>query len=193
MASDACSCCGRPWTVCFPEVEPRMQRASRAFVCADCRDHQGMTMRSDPAHIELWRSLLNRRQRAHERAESQLRARIDDLEQQLRDRPEKVVERRMGGEEMDAAKAEAERAFRSRENAWQALTEIRLLHREADSGQCRCRKRLDRCPEAQIVDRYPGLAKWENDQVRRLRQGLSHTLPDNHPAILDRRWLADGA
>jgi hypothetical protein len=147
-----------------------------------------MTLRSDPEHIELWRSLLNQQQREHGRAEAQLRAEIDDLQQELRNRPEKLVERRIGDDEVNAARNEADRAFRSRENAWQALTEIRLIHREADAGQCRCGKRFDRCPEAQIVDRYPALAKWEEEQVWRFRQGLSHALPDDHPAILDRRW-----
>lgn len=40
---------------------------------------------------------------------------------------------------------------RSRENAWQALCEIRLLHRDASDGKCRCGKRYDDCPEVQIV------------------------------------------
>lgn len=189
---DMCSCCRRPWKVCFPESEPRGQRASRPFVCADCREHQGMTLRSDPEHIRLWQSLLDQQQREHERVVARLGARIEDLERELQDRPEKLVERRIGEDELNTARAEADRAFRSRENAWQALTEIRLIHRESDHGQCRCGKRMDRCPEAQIVDRYPALARWEEEQVRRFRDGLSHGLPVNHPAVLDPRWRAAG-
>jgi hypothetical protein len=90
--------------------------------------------------------------------------------------------------ELEEAREEADRAFRSRENAWQALCMVRLLHREGQPGQCRCGLRLDRCKTAQIVDHYPALEKWEKEQVLRLRRGLSHNLPEGHPAVLDRRW-----
>ena len=48
---------------------------------------------------------------------------------------------------------------------------MRLLHREVDDGKCRCGQRMDRCAVAQIVGRYPGLRRWEEEQVKRLRRG----------------------
>jgi hypothetical protein len=167
----------------------------RDFVCPDCRDHQGFGLRSDREHIELWRSFLDARRRAHQREVSQLQDQmsqlqdqIADLQRQLEERPEKVVERWIGTDEITAAETKAQRAYRSREYALQGLTEIRLLHREADGGKCRCGKRFDLCPEAQIVSRYPVLIKWEKDQYERLRRGEPHALPANHPAIVDPHW-----
>jgi len=145
-------------------------------------------LRSDPEHIELWRSFLDARQRAHQREVSELWDQIADLRLQLEARPEKIVERWVGTDEIKAAESEAQRAFRTREYAWQGLTEIRLLHREADAGKCRCGERFDQCREAQILGRYPVLVKWEKEQYERLRRGESHALPDNHPAIVDPRW-----
>ncbi len=150
-----------------------------------------MTLRSDPEHIQLWQKLLADRQREHDKAVAQLRDRIAALERELHERPEKVVERWHGAAEIEAAKAEAQRAFRSRQNAWQALCEIRLLHREASDGRCRCGKRYADCPEAQIVGYYPGLAKWEKEQWERYRNYEDHALPDRHPALTNPRWRPD--
>lgn len=88
---------------------------------------------------------------------------------------------------LQSARSEADRAFRSREMAWQALVEVRLLHREEDE-RCRCGLRVDRCSVAQIVDLYPALRGWEDEQAERLRRAANLTLfPDAHPAVLDRR------
>jgi hypothetical protein len=116
-----------------------------------------------------------------------LRRVIAEREQELADRPEKIVDKYIDVGELNEARAEAERAFRSRENAWQALVEIRLLHREVDDSKCRCGQRMDRCEVAVIVDRYPGVASWEAEQIARLKRGERHALPDGHPEILDRR------
>jgi hypothetical protein len=119
---------------------------------------------------------------------AQLREHIAELEQELHDRPTQTVDRWVDLDQLDEARERADRAYRSREHAWQALCMVRLLHREAQAGKCRCGQRLDRCEIAQIVDRHPGLAKWEKDQVRRLRTGETHALPEGHPAVLDRNW-----
>jgi hypothetical protein len=186
--SDTCSCCRRPWEVCDTFSGRCVESQSRDAICAQCFDHQGFAMRSDPEHIELWRSFLERQQQEHQAVVAQLRGRIIGLEQELRERPEKVVERYIDADELQAARAEADRAFRSRQMAWQALVEIRLLHREIDNGMCRCSMRVDRCPIAEIVARYPALARWEKEQYERLRRDESHALPENHPAVLDPRW-----
>jgi hypothetical protein len=103
-----------------------------------------MTLRSDPEHIELWRKLLAERQREHDDAQVKLKNQIAELERELQERPEKIVERWHGTDEIEAARSEAQRAFRSRQNAWQALCEIRLLHREASNERCRCGKKYTR-------------------------------------------------
>ena len=145
-------------------------------------------MAASRVHAELWQALARSRQRDHDAAEARLKNRIAELEQELLDRPKQVVERYVDRDELEETRQKADRAFRSREYAWQALCMVRLTHREGQPGQCRCGLHLDRCKMAQIVDHYPGLENWERDQVRRLRDGLDHNLPDGHPALLDGRW-----
>jgi hypothetical protein len=145
-------------------------------------------MARDRAHIQVWRELASAQRRSHRAEAALLKDRIAELEQELRARPKEIVERYVDRDELDGARAEAERAFRSRENAWQALCEVRLVHREGEPGRCRCGQRLDRCKEAMIVDRYPGLEKWENEQIRRLRSNQDHRLPDGHPAVINPNW-----
>jgi hypothetical protein len=122
------------------------------------------------------------------KARDRAQGRIAELEQELHDRPTRPVHHWVDQDELEKAREEAQRAFRSRENAWQALCEIRLLHREGQAGQCRCGLRLDRCKIVQIVDHYPALEKWEKEQLSRVRGGLTHNLPEGHPAVLDRNW-----
>jgi len=156
--------------------------------CPPCHDHAPDIAQANRDHIEMWRALARSRKQDHERVEVQLRDQIAQLEQDLRDRPTRTVDRWVDRDELEEARSEADRAFRSRENAWQALCMVRLFHREGQPGQCRCGQRLDRWKTAPIVDHYPALEKWEREQVRRLRSGLSHNLPEGHPALLDRRW-----
>lgn len=183
----ACSCCLRPWSECAVDMS-RSDDHPRPRRCPPCHGHAGDIARADRDHIEMWRTLARSRKQDHERVEAQLKARIAELEQDLRDRPTRTVDRWVDRDQLEEARAEADRAFRSRENAWQALCMVWLLHREGQPGQCRCGQSLDRCKTAPIVDHYPGQEKWEREQVRRLRSGLTHNLPKGHPALLDRRW-----
>jgi len=183
----ACSCCLRPWSECFVDVVSSDDRP-RQRTCPSCHEHGPNTLEASRVHAEVWRDLARSRQRERDSREAQLRDRIAELERELNDRPERTVTRWVDLDELEEARDEAQRAFRSRENAWQSLCMVRLLHREGQAGQCRCGLRLDRCKTAEIVDHYPGLVKWEKEQVRRLRAGQSHNLPEGHPAILDRRW-----
>jgi hypothetical protein len=182
-----CTCCQRPWDVCIGATVA-FGGLTRQRTCPACHGHGPSAMERDRTHIELWRVFLHSQQCDHNAKETLLQTRISDLEQELYDRPERIVERYVDLEELNEARGEARRAFRSRENAWQALCLVRLLHREGLPGECRCGLRLDRCETARIVDHYPGLEKWEREQVRRLRNGYDHNLPDGHPAVLDPRW-----
>jgi hypothetical protein len=144
-------------------------------------------MAANRTHIDLWSSLVRSEQLEHDKELARLREKISNLEHELNERPERIVERYIDEQELKSARDEAQRAFRSRENAWQALCEIRLIHREGELGRCRCGERLDTCKIAGIVDRYPGLEQWEKEQYQRLRNHQDHGLPDGHPAVLDPR------
>jgi len=102
--SGRCNCCRRPWDVCFPSTQ---SSSPSEFVCHDCKPHQGFTLRSDPEHIKLWQAYLAAREREHDGAVSQLNEWIADLERELSERPEKIVERWHGTDEIEAARAEA--------------------------------------------------------------------------------------
>lgn len=182
-----CTCCQRPWDTCIAATGWHNSE-DRQRTCRECHDHGPSTMAANRTHIEVWRSLACAQRRDHDAEAARLRRQISELEQKLRERPENIVERYVDQQELEDANAEAQRAFRSRENAWQALCEIRLIHREGESERCRCGERLDNCKIAKIVCHYPGLEAWENEQYRRLRTGQDHGLPDGHPAVLDPRW-----
>jgi len=189
-----CYCCKRPWDVCIRAAGqgPDELRRPQRGVCRQCHDHGPDVNQKDFAHLEMWTDFARALRRDYRDKEAELRRTVSGLEQQLLDRPEKIVERYIGQDEIDEAREEAERAFRSREMAFRALCEVRLLHREGQPGQCRCGLRLDRCPMAEIVDRYRALEKWEIEQYRRLKAGKTHNLPDGHPALLDPRWTPEG-
>jgi hypothetical protein len=139
----------------------------------------------------MYKALLGGQRRAHNREVAQLEERIAGLERELEERPEKPVERWHGADEIQAARDEAQRAFRSREKAFQALCMIRLLHREASHGKCRCGQPYSECEEAELVGHYPALMKWERQQWERHRDYLDCALPDGHPALTDPRWQPD--
>jgi len=190
-----CACCHRPWGEIPTFSRPRergLPEIDKYSVCNECKPHAGHHMQMNTEHVKAWEALTERLRAEHAAQLSQLRVEIAQVRQELVSRPEKIVDRYIEADVLEAAQNEAQRAFRSRENAWQALTEVRLLHRETDDVKCRCGVRIDRCAVAKIVERYPGLRRWEEEQVSRLRRGEPHALPDAHPAVLDRRWLLPG-
>jgi uncharacterized protein CbrC (UPF0167 family) len=182
-----CNCCQRPWDICVPSAGYKGDHPRRS-TCPACYGHGASAMERDRVHLDLWQSLNRAQQRDHNAEVGRLQKRLSELEQELRDRPKEIVERYVDRQELEDARAEADRAFRSREYAWQALCMIQLLHHERKPGRCRCGQRLDRCEIAQIVDRYPGLEKWVKEQYRRLQDGDDHKLPDGHPALIDPHW-----
>jgi hypothetical protein len=182
-AAFVCGCCQRPWNECVTDAG-RSDGRDRQRTCGQCHTHAGNTMMANRDHIEMWRALVSKRNAAVARLQEQ----VHDLDQELRDRPEKMVDRYIDLDQLQNAQDQADRAFKSRENAWKTLCMVRLLHREGQPGQCRCGQPLNRCKTAELVDRYPGLEKWEKEQVRRFRDHLDHNLPSGHPALIDPRW-----
>jgi hypothetical protein len=141
--------------------------------------------------VALWRAEDARREEAFRQRLAEVEQERDHLQQQLDARPVRVVTENLDKQTVDEALLKRDAAYRSRDSAFRALCEVRLLHREREPGMCRCGRRLDRCEIAIIVDRYPALRSWEKQQVDRFRRHEVHSLPDNHPAIIDPRWQPD--
>jgi hypothetical protein len=118
----------------------------------------------------------------------QLRDQLAAAQRELDERPEKEVIKYIGQDEIRAAREEGQRAFASRQRAWQALSEIQCLHRERNNGQCQCGRLFKKCNEAQIIAKYSALMDWVKDELERLKRGLYCDLPEEHPARFDAKW-----
>lgn len=186
--SGRCDCCKRPWSVCV-EPDQRWRPPRNQHTCKPCWEHADAAgFKRDEDHIELWRALLNARVGALRGEIGQLKAHLAAAQHELDEKPEKEVVKYVGQDEIRAAQEESQRAFASRQRAWQALSEIQCLHRERNNGQCQCRRRFEACEEAQIIARYPALMDWVKDELERRNRGLSCDLPENHPVWFDPKW-----
>lgn len=192
-----CECCWRSWDVAPRPVRTAGNSAglpgAGPAVCADCTRHMGndgsTAIRRDRQHVELWANtataLLEERDADHTREVARFQAEIAGRDKQLADRPERVVYQNLDQQTVWEAEEQRDHAFRSRDQAFRTLTEIRLLHREADGGSCRCGTRG--CPVFEILGGYRALESWEAKQIERMKKGRDHLLPPGHPAVLDRR------
>jgi hypothetical protein len=62
-------------------------------------------------------------------------------------------------------------------------------HRDAGRSRCGCTLAIAECVTRAELEAHADLTRWENQQVDRLRRGLPHSLPRNHPKVLDKRWI----
>lgn len=187
---ERCACCKRPWARCgfFPDEIRGLLRKETPTFCAACMPHRGSNMQANAEHLTLWRDYVRDLEQEHADVVDGLRRRIQGLEQQLAERPEKIVEKWLNQDIVETAQAEAQRAFRSRARAWGGLLSVRVRHHETVNGRCRCSKPMKDCLDAQTVSLYGGLDKFENEQVALLRQGRRNDLPADHPARIDPKW-----
>jgi hypothetical protein len=153
-------------------------------------DHAGFGLRMASEHVPLWQAYVQAVEAEAATNLSEAEARTEQARRQLEARPERVVEKYLNEADIVAAKHQAQRAYTSREYAWQALSALGLLHVEQPEGQCRCGKVRRSCAEAQLVNGVNGLRQWEARQAEAHRQGHRHYLPDGHPALIDYRWQA---
>jgi hypothetical protein len=176
------------------------------LICRGCRRHQAATKRSldlrEQDHIAFWRSALQLEQedRAEERQAAvlaaqqqdqriaQLAAEVLDLQGAVKNgltaQPVASVERWLQNEAVDAATEERDRSYRSRDRALGVLLQLDRLHHEHPErdNYCSCGKTTNQCTEWQTIeDIRPFLHTWEARQIDRVKQGLEHGLPPDHP------------
>lgn len=170
-----------------------------AIVCGICSKHQRSLLvdvqKRERDHREMWieskRYALEVLADNHADVVASLQATIDGLKEELEARPVRVVFENLDAEEVQAAHAAAQSAYRSRDYAYLQLTKIHMHHFEAQVGQCRCGVPIDECEVGAVVDGFRGLKAWERNQTERRRRDQHHMLPRDHPGIIDARWDFD--
>src|SRR5579875_264194 len=191
-----CGCCQSTNVVLVPTRVPG-GLPSQPEVCGTCLRHMGSDPRDvrkrESEHFAQWqrdRELALERQRAQSVAAiERLTDQVRQLEQQLADRPVRIVEQNLDQQAVNEASAERDRAYRSRDAAYALLAELRSLHHDTGSGICSCRRPVRQCPETELIDGSSAYRQWELRQQERLRRGQWSELPAAHPARTNPRWL----
>lgn len=156
--------------------------------------HQGSTgpkmQQRDLDHLRVWQALtLELRQEI-----AKQKTAVADMQDELDARPTRIVTENLDQQQVDEAKAERDQAYQSRDRAFHLLSAAALLHSEAEPNRCACGLQLQKCAVAQLLEEEGrGLRNWESKQRQRMEDGYPHSLPDNHPFVLDRRRRTESA
>jgi hypothetical protein len=166
----------------------------RLGVCWDCVNHQDVeTADAKFARGRQHGRLLGREYRAMRDRITELRDELAQAERELAMRPTTVTVRVENLDKIivDAAHKDRDEAYRSRDVAMGALSDVRLLHHKDpdDKVRCVCGTRYDQCKEAQLVDRWDGVLFWERTHAREAHRGRRHRLDREHPAIKDPQYF----
>lgn len=204
-----CECCRTPQDIWFTSADDPV-------VCKSCTvHHKGAPTWRAREHLGLYHSELmvsledrefelrrhqaelqrveDRHKQTVERMETELsaqRVELFDLRAAVRDgEPNSAVHKWMVDEEVIAAKASRDRAYRWRDLAFAALWSVSQVHRPdpQDDHKCICGRKESKCRELEAI--YPelrALGEWEDKQVERLLQDLEHGLPRAHPEVMRR-------
>ncbi len=165
-------------------------------VCVVCSHHQSNNSagwkRRDQDHQGLWADDAHARAERYTADLAAAHAATEAVRQELVDevakRPNHIVYQNLDQQTVWEAEADRDAAYNSRDRAFRVLSEVWILHRDAGSGRCRCGLPYRSCKTAEILEQYRGLDGWERKHLERMRKGLPHSLPRNHPAVIDPRW-----
>jgi hypothetical protein len=145
--------------------------------------------RRDTDHVRAWSQERVVRSAQAQRVQEQLEKQLEEARLELAQRPVNVIHENLDVEIVAEAESRRDAAYRSRDLAMRELCKIRLLHREDGQGQCGCGNSYSKCKTTKVIYNNSALEKWESGQIARMRKNLDHSLPDNHPVVLDRRQL----
>lgn len=195
----ACMCCGIQGRPLANPRAPGKLPTSRT-ICKPCAKHQGSELRDlekrNTEHVIFWRSHLAdevaKLDALHERELAKLAGIIKQKDEELEDRPIQVVHENLDQEAVDNALVEREIAWQHRDSAFGLLSQIKAWHRDKGDGNCWCGLSLSKCKVRKLLFNDQILIKWERKQLERLRRSDSHSLPWNHPALMDPRWVVEG-
>lgn len=194
-----CDCCKLEHAIMAQPRNPDGLPAE-VRICGICTRHLGdystIARKREQAHFDLWaedaREHAEQAAKEHSRQVAVLQERVAELLAELEQRPTRVVTVNLDQQRVNEALEHRQAAYRSRDNAFRALSEIHMLHHNSGGEQCVCAKPYQQCEIARIVDAYPALKGWERKQWERKQQGLEHLLPPRHPGVIDYRWRPDG-
>lgn len=186
----------------------KFKSSSDHVLCKACLRHQGDSSAKlkvrDFDHVHRWEAHFGvaQEERAAEEARlhdviaskdaelGDMRLQISDLrsalEQGVDSAASPEVEHWFADQRIGEASEKRELAYRSRDRAFCALLGIDQRHHEDErrSGLCSCGQRLARCRDYEaLLPVVNSLRGWENKQIDRLRTGLEHGLPDDHPEV----------
>lgn len=195
-------------TCCHVGYDTTFTSSSDQVVCKGCRRHQGDTVAKlslrDRDHIGLWRSELGlEREGSQRRLEQQqalitgyrseielLQKAVEDMRATLRAglqrAPDEGVLQWFASQEVQEAHAQRDAAYRSRDRAYRALWEADRIHHHdrLHDDRCSCGRPTTACRELQAIeDIGEALDHWEQAQIERLKRGLEHCLPYDHPQM----------
>jgi hypothetical protein len=198
-----CECCKIPCQFEFTSKSDQV-------ICKGCRNHLGdgpeQRARRDREHAGLYRSELlisleDRESERHahaaqlqelkgerDRTVGQRDVEISDLQAAIRaGELNPAVEHWLANEKVRDALDKRDGAYRSRDFAFAALWAVATLHHpdEHHDGMCSCGRRESNCRELEAIwPEHRALSDWEDTQIERLKDGLDHGLPREHPEVL---------
>jgi len=191
-----CRCCRSSNVELVPTRVPG-GLPSQPPVCGTCARHMGTSPRDiqkrEADHFAQWerdreRAVENQRSQSVSEIE-RLSDQVRQLEQQLADRPVRIVEQNLDQQAVNKASDERDQAYRSRDSAYALLAALRSLHHDTGGGICTCNRPIASCRETELLDGSSAYRRWELSQHERLRRGQWSQLPADHPARINSRWL----
>ncbi|WP_194897560.1 hypothetical protein [Catenulispora pinisilvae] len=175
---------------------------SKVQVCGQCVKHQGGGVhdlrKKEEKHWELWNDcfeqLRDEAEAARQELEDRLQGEISALRQELEERPVHTVEVNEDLVRIEESDKQRISAYYARDMAFQRLSRIKMLHRELETGKCRCRA-PGQCKTASLIADDRELNRWEEKQWRLLQNGREFDcmLPQGHQGRTDPRWRPGAA
>lgn len=198
---------------CRTVVELRLESVYDRVHCPKCAAHQGDTLSiqklRERDHLDTWQRWVdawhgyyqNQRMEADQKHAVRvdelgatiqgLRAEITSLKAAVLDQfqhvPEDTVRQWLVTEEVSEVEARLEGSHRFTGVLWRVIWRLDQLHNEegSDPRVCSCGVGRSECRELQALrDVQARLYEWEHRETLRLRDGLNHGLPNEHPQVL---------
>lgn len=179
-----CKCCGLVDAIFAPrKAFNGLPQAN--IVCDLCARHQGSDAydlkKAVQVHREMWAEHERERVEAlterHEARVAERDAKIEQLQEELDQRPVQVIEKWVDADVLHEAHAAATAAYRSRDHAFRQMCLIHMKHHEVTGERCSCGRSIADCDVVGVLEGYRALMRWERKQEERRDQGLSHQLP----------------